>query len=143
MPPLDTSPESQIRYLTRLLAALVTQNHGELRVKRKLLRKLEDENMRQALFEDLDDRKDEIVLRFGSKHSAVYPLESECRTNPSANAAGRANIPSPSPRPVPAPTNTEKTGTFQPMTDEQIARAEHRLRQIKLAKAIRSEGTPR
>ena len=95
MPPSDTTPQSTIRYLTRILAALAKSHGGELRVKRRLLRQVEDETSRQVLLEDLDSKKDEIVLRFGSKHSAIYPVEAE-----SSNQSSQAKISQPSPQPA-------------------------------------------
>src|ERR1700677_2583256 len=80
MPPIDTSPQSVVRYLTRLLAAMCQERGGELRIRRSVIRNIEEENQRQLLCEDIDSGKDELVLRFGSKHSAVYPVEPECLT---------------------------------------------------------------
>ena len=77
MPPIDTTPPSVVRYLTRLLAALALQAGGELRVPLKFVREVNDETGRQALIEDTNTDSDELVLRFGSKHSAVYPVEPE------------------------------------------------------------------
>src|SRR5579872_5201739 len=78
MPPLDTSPPSVVRYLTRLLTALCLERGGELRIPLKGVRVLEQEPTRQMLIEDTNVETDELVLRFGTKHSAVFPVDSEC-----------------------------------------------------------------
>ena len=75
---------------------------GELRIKRHLLRQVEDETSRQVLLEDLDSKKDEIVLRFGSKHSAIYPVEAES-SNQSSQTAKSQPSPAPPPQPIPPP----------------------------------------
>ena len=134
MPPRDNTPESINRYLTRILAALAKGNGGELRIKRRLLRQVEDETSRQVLLEDLDTKHDEIVLRFGSKHSAIYPVEAESfqprpQPQPQPQAAPPAT-PSNSVSPRPGVANL-------PFTDDQLARAERKIRQIRTAAALR------
>lgn len=87
MPPVDTSPQSVIRYFTRLLTALTVQAGGELRIPMKVIREVEEETSRQALLEDTNTDTDELVLRFGTKHSAVYPVESEQCASPKLPSA--------------------------------------------------------
>lgn len=77
MPPSDSSPQSRERYFLRLLAALAQSNNGELRIKQSDVDKVAGAGARQALFEDFDSRRQEIVLRFGSKLSAVYPFDGD------------------------------------------------------------------
>lgn len=67
-------------YLTRILAALVRDNGGELRIPLRSIRAIADSESRQMLVEDTNVESDELVLRFGTKHSAVYPVEPECKT---------------------------------------------------------------
>ena len=131
MPPTDTTPQGTIRYLTRILAIIAQESGGEIRIKRSKMRKLEEESFR--LFEDVDDKKDELVLRFDSKHSAIYPVEAECRQQPQSVAV--------QPRP-PAVPPTTKTGSHPPLTDEQLARAERKIAQIKTARQIARDATP-
>ena len=108
MPPRDNTPESINRYLTRILAALAKGNGGELRIKRKLLREVEDETSRQVLLEDLDTKHDEIVLRFGSKHSAIYPVEAESfQPRPQSQ-------PQPAPQPAALPVTPSPPGPGSP-----------------------------
>lgn len=82
MPPTDKSDQSVIRYLTRLLAAQALDAGGVLRISLKSIRQIESEGSRQMLCEDTDIAADELVLRFGSKHSAVYPVEPESCASP-------------------------------------------------------------
>lgn len=142
MPPPEANPESAIRYLTRILAVLAQEAGGELRIKRAKLRKITEESFR--LFEDVDDKKDEIVLRFDAKHSAIYPVEAECK-QPQPNQPPRG----PSAVPVnatPSPTSSIppalRTGSTLPFTDQQLRRAELKIKQMQTARAIRSEETP-
>ena len=95
MPPTDTSPTAVVRYLTHLLAAIVTEHNGEFRIPLGRLRSLADEPSRQMLVEDTDIVKDELVLRFGTKHSAVYPVEPECPTTPQSKLSAPSSSPSP------------------------------------------------
>src|ERR1039457_6456547 len=96
MPPTDTAPASVIRYLTRLLAALAVQAGGELRIPLKAVRMVASEDNRQALLEDTNIETDELVLRFGSKLSAVYPVDHEpCLDSPKPRSVTSASQPSP------------------------------------------------
>lgn len=139
MPPSDATPQSTIRYLTRILAALAKSHGGELRVKRRLLRQVEDETSRQVLLEDLDSKKDEIVLRFGSKHSAIYPVEAE-----SSNQSSQAKTSQPSPQPaaIAQPRNPAAPQSALPFTDEQLTRAERKIAQMKTLSALSRERRP-
>lgn len=142
MPPSDTTPQATIRYLTRILAALSKAAGGELRIKRKLLRQVEDETSRQVLLEDLDSRKDEIVLRFGSKHSAIYPVESETSKQPVQTAQQPPQVqtpPSPSPQ---RPRDPSAPQSALPFTDEQLARAETKISQMRTINQMRRERPP-
>lgn len=142
MPPSDTSPQSTIRYLTRILAALAKGAGGELRIKRKMLRQVEDETSRQVLLEDLDSKKDEIVLRFGSKHSAIYPVEAET-SNQSLQTAQPARTQAPPPQPSPqVPRDVKSPQSALPFTEEQLARAERVIAKQKTLLAIRREKPP-
>jgi hypothetical protein len=142
MPPSDTSPQSTIRYLTRILAALAKGAGGELRIKRKLLRQVEDETSRQVLLEDLDSKKDEIVLRFGSKNSAIYPVESEQSRESLATNRSPASAPLAQPQPPLPPKSPTSPQSALPFTDEQLARAETKIRQMRNINQIRRERPP-
>jgi len=124
MPPIDTQPQSVIRYLTRLLAALSLQAGGELRIPMEFVRKIEDESNRQALLEDTDTKKDELVLRFGTKHSAVYPVEPDLCDSP--------KLQSPT-------SNLKKLNNRPPMTLEELQKLERTIAAKKAAVILRSE----
>ena len=154
MPPSSTTPAATIQYLTRLLSALVLEHKGELRISQKLLRRLDEPAARQVLLEDIDLQKDEIVLRFGSKHSAIYPVEPQGGSDASAPPICQPTTqPQPQttssqpPQPVSPPTHLppraknvqvpiDQPQVRPPLTDAQIARAERTLHQIKTARAI-------
>lgn len=140
MPPSSTTPEAINRYLTRILAALAKRNGGELRIPRKALRQVEDETSRQVLLEDLDSKKDEIVLRFGSKHSAIYPVESETFQATSATSRPPVSVPSAPASPNPPPKTAPQS--VLPFTDEQLARAEKKIAQMQNLRAIKRERQP-
>jgi hypothetical protein len=73
----ETREQAILRWMTRILAALAHQSKtGTIIVSRRSLDAVSDTVERQALFEDRDKRGN-LVLRFGSKHSAVYPVESD------------------------------------------------------------------
>lgn len=117
MPLSNNDPQSINRHLTRLLAAMADDNGGELRIPLKSVRKIEQESARQMLCEDTDVEKDELVLRFGTKHSVVYVVEPECPT-PRQNAQA-------------SPATSQPTSTpssRKPMTVEQLAKLEKNLR---------------
>lgn len=134
MPPVGNTPQDNVRYLTKILAAFVQQAGGELRIGQKFLRTVAEESSRQALFEDTDTKKDELVLRFGSKHSAIYPIEPECRVpeQPASRVQSQpqtpANLPS-------QPANPGRA----PMTESDLARIETKIRQMRAAAAIRAQ----
>src|SRR5580700_11374162 len=124
MPPVDTQPQSVVRYLTRLLTALCIERGGELRIPLKAIREVAAETSRQMLVEDTNLESDELVLRFGTKNSAVFPVEPEC----------------PSPRPTLVPNQTSQSTlnpsspqARQPLTDEQLKALElvNRYRRMK------------
>lgn len=133
MPPTSTSPQDTVQYLTRLLTALVKRAGGELRVPRKLLRQLGDESNRQVLLEDTDSKRDEIVLRFGSKHSAIYPVEPEVAPSPANLSRTASQQPL---QPQSSQPATSQQRSHAPLTDEQLARVERKLRQIRTAREI-------
>ena len=130
MPPVDKQPESVIRYLTRLLAALTLQAGGELKIPRKFIRGVEEEGSRQALLEDTNCDSDEIVLRYGSKNSAVYPVELEPCDSPKPRSV------SPQTNPVPVPPLKPVTGR-PPFTDQQLAEIELKARRMRAAAAMK------
>lgn len=135
MPPIDTTPQSQIRYFTRIIAALVIQAGGELRVPQKFMREVAAESSRQGLFEDSDARADEIVLRFGSKNSAVYPVEPD---TPCDSPKPRSVTPQTlSPQVSVDPSSRPMTGR-PPMTDQQLALVEEKVRKARVAARMKN-----
>ena len=127
MPPVDTQPQSVIRYLTRLLAALAIQAGGELHIPMKEVRQVAEEDHRQALLEDTDTEKDEIVLRFGSKSFAVYPVEPD-KPCDSTNT-----------KPPVQPKQEQKPTTRAPLSMEQLNLLERTIHQKKAAAVLRAE----
>ena len=132
MPPSDKQPESVIRYLTRLLAALALQAGGELRIPLKAVRLVSAEGNRQALLEDTNIESDELVLRFGSKNSAVYPVEPEpvCDSPKPRSVSPQTN------QPAPVPPSKPVTGR-PPFTDQQLAEIELKARRMRAAAAMK------
>ena len=110
MPPVDTQPQSVVRYLTRLLTAVVIHNGGELRIPLKAIREVAEESSRQMLVEDTNVESDELVLRFGSKHSAVYPVEPECLSPKPISPSNQTSAPI---------SNPSSPQVRPPLTDEQ------------------------
>lgn len=128
MPPLDTSPQSVIRYFTRLLSALTLQAGGELRIPMKFVREISSVDARQALLEDTNTESDELVLRFGTKHSAVYPVESD--KWPASSTA--------SPPPQPArPESSQQVR--EPLTEERLQKLQRAIHQRLQKSALQKE----
>lgn len=122
MPPSSTGPLALSQYLTKLIAAMCLERGGELRIRRSKIREVDEEGAPQMLVEDSDTETDELVLRFGSKHSAVYPVTPECRTQ-------RPNSETISP-----PTlNPSSPQSRPPLTEDQLAALEmvNKLRKVK------------
>lgn len=135
MPPTDPSPEANLRHLRRLLGAICLQNGGEYHIECKHLRDIEESGARQALIEDTVN--DRIVLRFGSKHSAVYILEPECLTTKNSNASA----PSSNQTVIPLPVSPGKPMVQKPLTDDQLARAERKVRAARIALRMKQQGS--
>lgn len=131
MPPLDTSPQAVVRYLTRILAAMCQENGGEIRIPRKELRRVEDETSRQLLTEDVDTEKDELVLRFGSKHSAVYPVEPECLTPKAAQPT--TTVSTQGSQPISTPSSRK------PMSPDQLLKLEKNIRARRVEATLKQE----
>lgn len=132
MPPLDTSPQSVIRYFTRLLSALTLQAGGELRIPMKFVREISSVDARQALLEDTNTESDELVLRFGTKHSAVYPVESD--KWPSSSTA--------SPPPQPARPESPQQ-VREPLTVERLQKLQRAIHQRLQKASLQKEQTLR
>jgi len=141
MPPSDPSPQSRERYFLRLLAAIARRNNGELRIKESELAEVAGAGARQALFEDFDSKRQEIVLRFGSKLSAVYPFDGE--------GASTQPCPVPTAQPQPSITSSESTITASPLksplkhrlplTDLELRNLEVKGARLSMAAKIRRE----
>lgn len=133
MLPLDTSPQSRLEYLTRMLSALCVQSGGELRIPGKIVRELEQAEARQAMFYDENLTTDEIVLRFGTKNAAVFPVE-PCR-KPKESV-------SPQPQSTQTQTSPPMDGKPQvrkPWTEERLAAAEKKIRAARIVAQMRRE----
>ena len=134
MPPPDKTPESQLRYFLRLLAAICAEGGNELRIPMSALRRLDAEGSRQALIEDSDTEKDELVLRFGTKHSAMYPVEPECLRPATPTPQPQPSQPQQPSSPVSSPLPSRK-----PLTVNELAKAELKIRRLRMAAQIKVE----
>lgn len=144
MPPAEKSEVAKLRYFTRLIAAIVTDHGkaGELRVKKSTLDRLNGEPSRQALFEDFDTRRDELVLRFGSKLSAVYPFEGDgatCQNPKQQPAQPSTTSTAPDLFPLTSEPTTFPPQSRPPLSDAELAAAERKAKQILAAVRIRKE----
>jgi len=141
MPPTDQSPQATVRYLTQIIAVLARKAGGSLHVKRSAMRKIQEDSFR--LVEDLDDRKDEIVLRFDPKHAWMCVIEAECQPSLSKPAALPSVQPVRSTKPANANGNELPLPQVSlPFTEEQLAKAEKKIAQMKMLHAIRRERSP-
>jgi hypothetical protein len=149
MPPSDTSPQGVVRYLTKLLTALTIEAGGELRIPLKAIRGVELEAARQILVEDTDSKHDQLVLRFASRHAAIFPLEPECLTpaqnRPSqqvATSVGTASAPQPSIRKPPSEADLLKLEkNIKARRVEAQLRREHEQQQKDLSEILGSNST--
>lgn len=130
MPPPDTSPQSVVRYLTRLLTAICIHNGGELRIPRSAIREVEESNARQMLCEDTNTETDELVLRFGTKHSAVYPVEPECLSQKPTL------VPNIQPQTSPIPLSPKSR---KPLSEAELEKMERAVRAAKIAARVRAQ----
>ena|ERR1700691_2978629 len=133
MPPSDSSEKAQIRYFLRILAALTQQVGGELHIPLKDIRGVADENSPQLLTEDTDIEKDELVLRFGSKHSAVYPIAPEICDSPKPLSTNQ---------PLPSAPNGRKENnptSRLPLSVEELQKLERKVSSLKAQAILRSE----
>lgn len=138
----DTPERAALRWMTRILAALAHQSKdGTVTISRRSLEAVSDVSERQALFEDRDNRGN-LVLRFGSKHSAVYPVESDTRWDDPrearTNSRPRVETPSsaassPSPSPSPSPTDPQ---VVPPKTDQKIAQLEATIKKQQIVNRV-------
>ena len=140
MPPSDPSPQSRERYFLRLLAALARRSGGELRIKQCDVDEVAGAGARQALFEDFDTKRGEIVLRFGSKLSAVYPfdgdgVQSQCPA-PQAFQTPSQEVPELTLTP-PSPQSPLKSR--KPLTDSELRQLEIKGQRLAMAAKIRRE----
>lgn len=133
MPPPDTSPQSVVRYLTRLLTAICIHNGGELRIPRYAIRQVEESNARQMLCEDTNTETDELVLRFGTKHSAVYPVEPECLSQKPNQPSVQPNV-QPQTFPIPLSPQSRK-----PLSEAELEKMERAVRAAKIAARVKTQ----
>jgi hypothetical protein len=125
----------------------------------KTLKQLAGEGARQAIFEDTDTRRQEIVLRFGGRESAVYTIEPDTTLCPApavnpAPAPAVVNNPVPQSQsqtrqypPAPVPIVRTRTEAGLPYTEEQLNRLddqwaatmERRRQQARTVQAIRRD----
>ena len=134
MLPQDTSTQSRLEVLTRLLAAVCIQAGGELKISGLTIHQLEDSEGRQALFYDEDRGTGEIMLRYGSRASAVFPVE-PCRKQATSSTTSTILDPlkagvSPSPG---------EPRVRKPLTDEYLAKAEKKIRAARVVLNMKRE----
>ena len=114
--------------LERILAALVERSpKRELRIPLPRIRKLSDESFRLSL--DMDDTRDEVVLRFDPKHSAIFVVEPEWQPAPQP-APGQPKMAAPAAAPTPVRA---------PLSDAQLAQRERVLRRQGVVATLRRE----
>ena len=140
MPPTDTTPQSQIRYFKRIIAALVVQANGELRIPQKFMRQVASESSPQGLFEDTNTDSDELVLRFGTKNSAVYTVEPEPCASPTLRSPTSVSPQSYPPNDDPSPPRN--TMGRPPLTEQQLAVMEMKVKRARAAARMRSGREP-
>jgi len=147
MPPTLRDNESvaaaELRWVKRILAALaLASKNNTLIIPRKYLDRISDTSERQAIFEDRDSRGN-IVLRFGSKHSAVYPVESETAWTTKTQPAPQNVVVDPlstTPPPSPPASTTSfpdlPPQAIPPKSPAAVAALERRLQKQHLANQI-------
>lgn len=134
MPPPDTAPQSVVRYLTRLLTAICIHNGGELRIPRYAIRQVEESTARQMLCEDTNTETDELVLRFGTKHSAVYPVEPECLSQKPNQPSVQPNV-QPQTFGIPQPQAKSR----RPLSEAELEKMERAVRAAKIAARVKTQ----
>jgi hypothetical protein len=149
MPPTSTDDRSVRLYLTRLLGALCLELGGEIHIPLKTLRQIADSDSRQLLVEETDLEADELVLRFGSRHSAIYPIEPEQAWASTTTPFSRAVATSPQPLPagpsvmVPGQPPPPQAQVRAPLTDEDLAKIERRIQNLRVTQMLKREAAPR
>lgn len=125
MPPTDQTPQATILYLSRLLAALAMRSpKKEIRITQSTLDEIAGAEGKRALFEDYDEKTDEIVLRFRQKSVATYLVE---------------GVPASTAQPITTNTPSTQKNSRIPLTDDQIANLERKLAREKQYRAIKRE----
>ena len=114
--------------LERILAALVQRSpKHELRIPLPVIRKLSEQSFRLSL--DMDDTRDELVLRFDPKHSAIFVVEPEWQPPVQPGPVQPKTVaPAAAPTPVRAP-----------LTDSQLVQMERMLHRRGVAATLRRE----
>lgn len=136
MLPTDSSPQSRLEYISRLLAALCLQSGGELRIPSLAMQQLEQEPARQALFYDENLNTGEIVIRFGTRNSAVFPVEPCKKTQPSQVVIDPSRRPQP---PAFPSQESDQPRVRKPMSDAELARAERKIKALRTVLQMRRE----
>lgn len=132
MPPTSPDPKQQLSYFIRLLAALCLQGGGSLTIDMAHLRAIDEDGSRQALVEETDCANDCVVLRYGSKHSAMYPVEplSQPQTQPRATTQSS---------PVLSPNISPAVPPRKPLSVNELRAAERKIQQARMAAELRAE----
>jgi hypothetical protein len=130
--------------LERIVAALVLQSpKRELRLKLSHIRKLSEESFRLSV--DIDDRADEVVVRFDPKHDLIYAVEAD-PSPASANAQQvqpqRQTVTASGTVLASAKPSTTPAMVRAPLTDQQLSQLEHRLRQKGIIASLKREAKP-
>lgn len=125
MPPSDNSPQATILYLSRLIAAIAMQfPDNEIRLHKTLLDEIAGSDGKRALFEDFDEKTEQIVLTYRPKSCATYLVE---------------GVSASTTQPTTTPTSTGQTRSRMPLTDEQIANLQRKLARETQYRAIKNE----
>lgn len=146
MPPVASDDKTVNRWYNRLLTALTIEFGGELHIPAATVRALEADDSRAVLVEEVNLETDDIVLRFFSKHTAVYPVESEAchsRMQSSLQTAPQttgyaSSVSTPRPQP-PAPAPSPPAQVRAPLSDQELARIAKRVQQMQLLRRLRTE----
>lgn len=132
MPPLDNVLvlQTKILYLSRLLAVIAKQfPDNEIRIHKSLLDEVAGSDGKRALFEDFDEKNEQVVLTYRAKSIATYLVE---------------GVPASTTQPVTMPQMTPSPGIHSrmPLTDEQIASLQQKLARESQYRAIKREPQP-
>lgn len=125
MPPTEPTAQATILYLSRLLSAVAMRSpKKEIRIAQHLLDEISGAEGKRALFEDYDEKTDEVVLTFRQKSVATYLVEGVSVSTT---------------QPIPATPPSTQNHTRMPLTDDQITNLEKKIAREKAYRAIKRE----